>query len=128
MFGFSSLENSETIDLTKPATKRLLSCIRAETKQNYKKIYFNPGRRIYSTQLDKSRPVLICEFCKIKPKSEFCNDCFSCNYLCVPQKIERKENLEIRKVRKPCEISNSDLKNKLRDLFAESDISDQCKI
>ena len=67
-----SNEDIVTIDLTKPEPKNLSSCVRAEAKESYRKIYFNPGRRIYSTQLINSRPVLICEFCKIKPKSEFC--------------------------------------------------------
>ena len=125
MLSYSSSINEDivTIDLTKPEPKNLSSCVRAEVMENYRKIYFNPGRRIYSTQLINSRPVLVCEFCTIKAISEFCQDCFSCNYLYAPQEIEQKE-LEVRKVEKPCKISNSDLRNKLRDLFGESDISD----
>ena len=86
-----SNENVLTIDLTKPVPKGLSSCVRAEAEGDYRKIYFNPGRRIYSTQLINSRPVLICEFCKIKPKSEFCKDFFSCNYLYAPQETEQKK-------------------------------------
>ena len=118
------LNENVTIDLTKPEPKGLSSCVRVGAKENYRKIYFNPGRRIYSTQLINSRPVLICVSCKIISKSEFFNDCFSCNYHYEPQKIERKKNLEVKKVKKPFETSHSKLRNKLRDLFGESDISD----
>ena len=68
-------QNVETIDLMKPETEGLSSCVKAKAKRNYETIYY------------------------------------------VPQKIEQKENLEVKKNKKSCEISNSDLRNELTDLF-----------
>ena len=68
------------------------------------KVVFKPGRRIHSPYIDKSRPILFCADCRIRPRADFCKKCFECNY-----HYNYAQNM---------------LRDRLRDLFGESDISD----
>ena len=77
-------------------------------------LYFPPGRRITTTQNIKSRPTLFCTKCAIRPKNEFCRRCFEENYFYfsnISASIEKN-------------IQSKELRDKLRDIFGESDISD----
>ena len=79
------------------------------------RVHFNPGRRVQNSTLD-SRPILVCATCAIRPKGNFCNNCFEQNYIYV----HRVSQLE----KKPRSRKEIELRSKLRDLFGESDISD----
>ena len=68
------------------------------------KVAFKPGRRINSSSIGKSRPILFCGDCKVRPRPDFCKKCFECNY-----HYNHAQNI---------------LRDKLRELFGESDISD----
>ena len=83
------------------------------------KTYPFPKARIVPTE-DKQllRPLLKCNNCAVKPKREACIRCFEKNYYYTQPPIAHRQQNKIYKNK------SSEIRNKLIDLFGESDISD----
>ena len=84
------------------------------------KTYPIPAVRIVSVDKKNNspRPVLKCSDCLIKPKREACIHCFKKNYYYTPPPVAYRQRNEIYKK------GNNELRERLIDLFGESDISD----
>ena len=80
-------------------------------KISQKRVSFPPGRRIVPEPDQNQRPILSCKGCNIRPRNEFCRNCFEENY-----HLTWKPTPKIYK--------SSQLREELRNLFGESDISD----
>ena len=97
------------------------SIINLETAPKRQGVHFNPGRRVQNLILNNSRPILVCAMCAVKPKDNFSEGCFEKNYFYVQHVSQLGKNPRKYTIRNRKEI---ELRNKLRDLFGESDIFD----
>ena len=75
------------------------------------------GKRFIPIGNCMSRPVFKCKNCQLKPKSGACFDCFSVNYYYTPPVANNNCSIV-------SENTSPSLRDRLRDLFGESDISD----
>ena len=79
------------------------------------KVSFHPVRRIVAEVDSNQRPILMSRGCKIRPRNEFCRNCFEEKYY-LTWKPTLKPTPEPHK--------NNKLREELRNLYGESDISD----
>ena len=111
-------EEKNCKDLSRPVDKGIITLNTAPKRQG---VHFNPGRRVQNPNVINSRPILMCATCTVKPKDNFCNSCFERNYFYVSHVPKFEKNPRNHVIRNREEI---ELRNRLRDLFGESDISD----
>ena len=72
-------------------------------------------KRFISTQNCNSRPIFKSKNCLIKPKTGACSDCFATNYYYTSSVSRNNCILNVKN-------TNRELRDKLRDLFRESDM------
>ena len=101
---------SETVDPNKfrRENKQKVS----DTTTENKNLYFPPGKRVGSAQNRDSHPTLYCKDCTFNPVNNYCKNCFEKNYFFYVK--DKKDKF----------YKNIQLRDELRDLFGESDISD----
>ena len=112
---------SDDEKICKDPPRNVANIFNLETLHKRQGVHFNPGRRVQNLILNNSRPILVCATCAVRPKDNFCKGCFEQNYSYVHHVPQLEKNHKRITIRNRKEI---ELRNKLKDLFGESDISD----
>ena len=101
---------SKTVDPNKFRRENKQKVSDATTEK--KILHFPPGKRVASAQNRDSHPTLYCKGCSLKPVNIYCINFFEKNYFVYIK--DKKDKF----------YKNIQLRDELRDLFGESDISD----
>ena len=84
----------------------------SDTTTEKKILHFPPEKRVVSAQNRDSHPTLYSKGCSLKPVNNYCKNCLEKNFFVYVK--DKKDKF----------YKNTQLRDELRDLFGESDISD----